>query len=101
MALVMASNAPGRTSDARTRPQVDLQTEAPKVMRIQINNPALLDDLAGFLRSRGCVVELVGERELDVFCLSSVRHDHVQMELDLYLQLWRAVHSDTETSIVD
>ena len=70
-------------------------------MRIQINKAALLDDLVGFLRSRGCVVELVGERELDVFCLSSVRHDHVRMELDLYLQLWRAVHPDSEASIVD
>jgi hypothetical protein len=70
-------------------------------MRVQINKAALLDDLVGFLRSRGCVVELAGERELDVFCLSSVRHDHVRMELDLYLQLWRAVHPDSEASIVD
>jgi hypothetical protein len=70
-------------------------------MRIQINTPALLDDLAGFLRSRGCVVELVGERELDVFCVSSIRHDHVRMELDLYIQLWRAVHPDCEASITD
>jgi hypothetical protein len=25
----------------------------------------------------------------------------VRMELDLYLQLWRAVHPDSEASIVD
>jgi len=70
-------------------------------MRIELDNPASLDDLVGFLRSRGCVVELVGERELDVFCLGSTRYDHARMELDLYLQLWRAVHPDSEASIVD
>lgn len=70
-------------------------------MRIQINNPALLDDLVGFLRNRGCIVELVGERELDVFCLGSTRYDHVRMELDLYLELWRAVHPDSEALIVE
>jgi hypothetical protein len=70
-------------------------------MRIQINKPALLDDLVGFLSSRGCVAEVVGERELDVFCVSSARYDNVRMELDLYLQLWRAVHPESEASIVD
>ena len=70
-------------------------------MRIQINKPDLLDDLVGFLSSRGCVAELVGERELDVFCVSSIRHDQARMELDLYLQLWRAIHPDSEVSIVD
>jgi hypothetical protein len=70
-------------------------------MRIQVNNPALLDDLAGFLRNRGCVVEPVGERELDVFCLGSARYDHVRMELDLHLELWRAVHPDSEALIVE
>jgi hypothetical protein len=78
-----------------------LRVEAPKVMRIQINKAALLDDLVGFLRSRGCVVERVGESELEVFPVSSVRHDHVRMELELYLQLWQAVHPDSEASIVD
>jgi hypothetical protein len=70
-------------------------------MRIQVDNSAFLDDLVDFLRSRGCIVELVGERELDVFCVSSVRYDHARMELDLYLQLWRAVHPDSEASIVE
>lgn len=59
-------------------------------MRITLHDPSLLTELVRFLAERGCIAQPAGDGELDVFCLSSMHHDTVELELDLYLQRWNA-----------
>ena len=68
-------------------------------MRITLDDPSLLPDLVRFLGERGCVAQPTGDGELDVFCLSSMRHDTVELELDLYLQRWNARHPDAQAAL--
>jgi hypothetical protein len=67
---------------------------------IRVANPSSIQGLVDFLASRGCIAERTGELELDVFCLSSTRHDQAAMELDLYLQLWNALHPENAAELV-
>jgi hypothetical protein len=48
---------------------------------------------------RGCVAQPTGDGELDVFCLSSMHHDTVELELDLYLQRWNARHPEAQAAL--
>jgi hypothetical protein len=69
-------------------------------MRIRVADSAAVDQLIEFLDTRGCIAERVSAHELDVFCLSSTRHTEIGLELDLYLELWNAVHPEAEAHIV-
>jgi hypothetical protein len=69
-------------------------------MRITLRDPDLVPDLVRFLAERGCVAQPAGDGALDVFCLSSMHHDAVELELDLYLQRWNARHPEAEAALV-
>lgn len=70
-------------------------------MKILLSDAAFLDELIAYLVSEGCIVERVGPNLVEVSRLSSVRHDQARMELDLYLQAWRAAHPDVDVKLLD
>ena len=71
-----------------------------RAVKILLSDAAYLDELIAYLVREGCIVEQVGPNLIEVSRLSSVRHDQARMELDLYLQAWRAVHPEAEVKLV-
>jgi hypothetical protein len=70
-------------------------------MKILLSDAALLGELIAYLEGEGCIVQQVGPNLVEVSRLSSVRHDHARMELDLYLQAWRAAHPEGDVRLLD
>jgi hypothetical protein len=70
-------------------------------VKILLSDAALLDELIAYLVSEGCIVEQVGPNLVEVSRLSSVRHDQAEMELDLYLQAWRAAHPEADVKLLE
>lgn len=59
-----------------------------------LEDPLLLDKLIAFLRERGCIAVQLERGTLEVTIPAAERQDAESMELELYLQLWRAMHPD-------
>ena len=67
-------------------------------MKIRVQDSADLDGLIAFLKERDYVAEQVGPNTIEVSRLSSVRHDHVRVELDLFLSAWHTAHPEARPS---
>jgi hypothetical protein len=70
-------------------------------MRIRVRNASDLVDLVTFLKERDYIADEVGPNTIEVSRLSSVRHNHVRMELDLFLQAWHAAHPEAHAEFVE
>jgi hypothetical protein len=70
-------------------------------MRIRVQEASDLAGLVAFLKERDYIAEDVGPNTIEVSRLSSVRHDHVRMELDLFLQAWHAAHPEARAEFVE
>ena len=70
-------------------------------MRIRVQDAADLDGLVAFLEERDYIAEQVGPNTIEVSRLSSVRHDHVRIELDLYLKAWHVAHPGAYAEFVE
>ncbi len=70
-------------------------------MKILLTDAALLNELIAYLVNEGCVVEQVGPNLVEVSRLASVRHDQAKLDLDLFLQAWRASHPEAEVRLLD
>ena len=70
-------------------------------MRIRVQDAADIDGLVAFLEERDYVVEQIGPNTIEVSRLSSVRHDRIRMELDLFLRAWRAAHPEADAELVE
>jgi hypothetical protein len=70
-------------------------------MRIRVQEAADLPHLVAFLKERDYVAEQVAPNTIEVSRLSSVRHNHVRMELDLYLRAWHQAHPDASAEFVE
>ncbi len=70
-------------------------------MRIRVHEAADLDGLVSFLEERDYVADQVGPNTVEVSRLSSVRHNHVRMELDLFLKAWHAAHPEAQAEFVE
>jgi hypothetical protein len=70
-------------------------------MRIRVQEAADLPHLAAFLREREYVAAEIGPNTIEVSRPSSVRHNHVRMELDLYLRAWHAAHPEAKAEFVE
>ena len=70
-------------------------------MKIRVQNAADIDDLVAFFEERDCVTEQVGPNTIEVSRLSSVRHDHGRLELDLFLRAWQEAHPGAWAEFVD
>jgi hypothetical protein len=69
-------------------------------MRVQLSDPAHLDDLIEFLERSSCVVEQTGSSELRVSIPKSLRPDAERLELALYLRVWEVTHPGIEAAVV-
>jgi hypothetical protein len=65
-------------------------------LRVQLSDPALVDDLVDFLRASGCVAQPALGAIVSVSIPKSLREDAAELELDLYLRVWEATHPEAE-----
>jgi hypothetical protein len=72
-----------------------------RAVKILLSDAAYLDELIGYLFTVGCIVEQIGPNLVEVSKLSSVRHDQARMEIDLFLQAWKASHPDVAVRLLD
>jgi hypothetical protein len=70
-------------------------------LKILLSDAEYLDELVAYLVREGCIVEQVGPNLVEVSRLSSVRHDQARMELDLYLEAWRAAHPGANVRLLE
>jgi hypothetical protein len=70
-------------------------------MKIRVSEAADLWGLVAFLKERDFVAEEVGPNTIEVSRLSSVRHTHVRMELDLFLEAWHRAHPEARAEFVE
>ena len=70
-------------------------------MKIRVQDAADIDGLVAFFEERDCVTEQIGPNTIEVSRLSSVRHDHVRIELDLFLKAWRVAHPEAHAEFVE
>jgi hypothetical protein len=72
-------------------------------IEIEVSEGAQAHDLADFLRGLCFDVELVGERTLEARFRQPVPPDReaAQLELDLYLRVWVAIHPEAWAVRVD
>jgi hypothetical protein len=72
-----------------------------RAVKILLSDAAYLDELIAYLFTVGCIVEQVGPNLVEVSRLSSVRHDQARIEIDLFLQAWKASHPDAQVRLLD
>jgi hypothetical protein len=70
-------------------------------VKIRVHDAADLNGLIAFLKQRDYVAEQVGPNTIEVSRLSSVRHDHVRVELELFLRAWHEAHPETHAEFVE
>jgi hypothetical protein len=70
-------------------------------VKIRVQDAADLKSLVDFLNERDYVAQRVGPNTIEVSGLSSVRHDHIRMELELLLEAWHAAHPEAHAELVD
>jgi hypothetical protein len=70
-------------------------------VRIRVRDAADIDGLVAFLEARDYVAEPIGPNTIEVSRLSSVRHDHLRMELDLFLRAWHSAHPEAHAELVE
>ena len=70
-------------------------------VRIRVQDAADLNGLVAFLEERDYVADRIGPNTIEVSRLSSVRHDHIRMELDLFLRAWHAAHPEARAELVE
>jgi hypothetical protein len=88
-------------SHAGWAPQVTVPKRGRAAVRTRVQDAADIDGLVVFLEERDYVAEPIGPNTIEVYRLSSVRHDHVPMELDLFLRAWRTGHPESHAEFVE
>jgi hypothetical protein len=72
------------------------------VTRVRVSNPSLVEDLLDFLSDvPDCLVERVGEDEIEASIVSSLRVDRLRAQLDEYLRRWEADHPGATAELSD
>jgi hypothetical protein len=70
-------------------------------MKIRAQDASGLATLVEFLRRCGFVAVGVGPNTIEVSRLSSVRHDLMRLELDLFLEAWHLAHPEARAQFVE
>ena len=70
-------------------------------MKIRVQDSADLDGLVAFLAERDYVADPIAPNTIEVSRPSSVRHDHVRVELELYLAAWHASHPEAAAEFIE
>jgi hypothetical protein len=61
-------------------------------MRVVVSDPALADDLLGFLRRAHCNAERLGRDTLAVTLPDPIPEETARRELEAYLRVWQSQH---------
>ena len=61
-------------------------------MRVNVSDPALAEDLAGFLQRSQCLAEVQADGTLEVYLPHDLPATVARIELDSYLRLWARSH---------
>ena len=69
-------------------------------MRVRVSTEEELADLIDFLSQRGCVVDRVGDREVEVASLSSLRYEYAHLDVAHHVQMWASRHPGVITELV-
>jgi hypothetical protein len=70
-------------------------------MRIVLSTREAAPGLADYLRRCECIVEIVGERTLEVTLSDSSRSDRdMRFEVGAYLRVWLAMHPELDGALV-
>jgi hypothetical protein len=70
-------------------------------MRIVVSTSEAAPGLADYLRRCECIVEIVGDRTLEVTLSDSSRSDRdMRFEVGAYLRVWLAMHPKLEGALV-
>jgi len=70
-------------------------------MRIVVSAGEAAPGLADYLRRCECIVEIVGNRTLEVTLSDSSRSDRdMRFEVGAYLRVWLAMHPELEGTLV-
>jgi hypothetical protein len=59
--------------------------------RLRLEEPSLAGDLLEYLRERDCPAALIGPGTIEVELPHALHTAQAQMELELYLRVWRAL----------
>jgi hypothetical protein len=70
-------------------------------MRIRVSNPALINDLAEYLRRKDCDVLKTGTNVVAVSLLHALPYDAARFELDFRLGDWRLGQPDATAIVID
>ena len=66
-------------------------------MRIELSTNEAARGLADYLERCECIVEIVGEKTLEVTLSDSSRSERdIQVEVGAYLHVWSAMHPELE-----
>ena len=66
-------------------------------MRIELSTNEAVRGLADYLQRCECIVEIVGEKTLEVTLSDSSRSERdIQVEVGAYLRVWLAMHPELE-----
>ena len=71
-------------------------------MLIEVSDPALVEDLCGYLRRCSCSTRQRGPTMIDVAppereC--GIEQAYLRMEVDAYLRVWRAMHPGVSAAL--
>ena len=67
-------------------------------MQLRLSDPSYTDRLATFLRSLGQTVLVAGPGQLELDLLGGAS---AQVELEIYLRVWRVLYPDAEVQLLD
>ena len=70
-------------------------------MKIELNKPALVEDLRAFLQRADCEAEPDGDSALSVAVPDAYGEEQERLELELYLKAWQATHPDVEAHLLE
>ena len=69
-------------------------------MRIHLNQPGYLGDIASYLNEAGCVVRRLHDAVIEVRLPHALNDDQARMELEIYVTAWLIGHDEVSAELV-
>lgn len=70
-------------------------------MRVQTTDPALMRDLAAYLRAAECAVRETDETTVLVSVPRAATSEEARHDVEVYLAAWRAMHPGAQATVLD
>ena len=70
--------------------------------RVRVSDSSLVEDLVDFLsRVPDCLVERVGDNEIEASIISSLRVERLREQLDGYIRAWESERPGARAEVAD